>query len=174
MSTKTRILACILALIVSASGVVPAPVGWLDKIAEETWTIPEGDSLRLPPDGRIWIVVAFRTCCADEILAIRWAEGAIAKYNGMVAALGVSMEPRTQAGKVKVWAKEQKVRIPLCIPKSGALAKGLALQETPALIILGSKGDEIHRLEWFTEGEIEKLEKIVAEAVAASKPRFDE
>lgn len=107
------------------------------------------DTLRLPGDGRPWVIVIFKACCASNRSAVRWAVEARKRYGDQVGFLGVNTDYARSLSKVTPWLAAQKTNFPVIQDPSHITLKGFAVIAVPTLIILNPEGEEIYALAGF-------------------------
>jgi hypothetical protein len=107
------------------------------------------DTLRLPGDGRPWVIVIFKACCASNRSAVRWAVEARERYGDQVGFLGVNTDYARSLSKVTPWLAAQKANFPVIQDPAHILLKEFRVIAVPTLIILNPEGEEIYALAGF-------------------------
>jgi len=138
------------------------PASWLSQLAHTDWQGTNTVPLRLPPDGRLYLFIGFKTCCLANQIAVSWVVKEADQWGDSLGILGLSLEPPRQTQKVKAWLNARKFRFPYAIPSSGDLRTALGLQTAPAVILIGPNGSELYRTIYFTTSDGEKIERLIA------------
>ncbi len=127
------------------------------------------DTLRLPGDGRPWVIVIFKACCASNRSAVRWAVEARERYGDQVGFLGVNTDYARSLSKVTPWLAAQKTNFPVIQDPSHTLLKEFRVIAVPTLIILNPEGEEIYSLAGFRGVN----DKIIRDVLAAYSDEKD-
>jgi hypothetical protein len=137
------------------------PVVWLGQLSEQIWNAPENGSVILPTGDRPFVIVAFRTCCPSNKMALKWAAEMKSKWNDSLGVLAFAVENPRQAKKVLSWAKPLNLNFPVSVPESPDLRSATGVMATPAIILLDRTGKEVTRTEFLTESVLKEFEQIL-------------
>jgi len=160
--TVVQLLTAPLLLAQDAQIEAPKSIGWLHLLAKTNWQGVGSDSLRFPPDERLWLIIGFKTCCLANQIAVNWVVKQVEERDGSFQALGLSMDPSRQAGRTQSWLKSRNVNFPYTIPSSDDLRAAIGFQTAPALVLFNGAGVELYRTMFFTKSDAEKMEQLIA------------
>lgn len=137
------------------------PVVWLNQLSAQTWNAPENGSVMLPTGDRPFLVVAFRTCCPSNKMALKWAAEMKSAWRDSLGVLAFAVENPRQAKKVLAWVKPLNLNFPVSVPESPDLRAATGIMATPAIILLDRTGREVSRTEFLTEKVLKEFEQIL-------------
>ncbi|MCX6640498.1 MAG: hypothetical protein NTW14_08470 [bacterium] len=127
-----------------------------------------GDSteIKRPGDGRPWVIVVFKTCCATNIRAVRWMNDTQKIFGDSVGFLGINSDMARSLSKVRPWLSANKVTFSVFQDPSHEVINALHIIAVPSIIVLNAAGGEDFRSAGFFGGRgdviQEKLRKLLA------------
>ncbi len=129
---------------------------------------PDPDGITLPGDGRPWVIVVFKACCATNRRAIRWALDAEKTYGDSIGVLGLNSDYARAISKVKPWLQACKVDFTVLQDPSHEIINALSIMAVPTIIILNSKGEEDFRSAGFFGGSGKVMDEHLRKILSSS------
>jgi len=134
-------------------------VPWLNLLPAQNWSAPQNGLVMLPTGDRPFLIVAFRTCCPSNKMALKWAAERKNEFGDSLGVLAFAVENPRQAKKVMSWVKALNLNYPVTVPESPDLRAATGIMATPAIILLDRKGVEVLRTEFLTEKGLREFEQ---------------
>jgi len=144
-------------------------LSWLERVSGQP------DSLHFPPDGRPWVIVVFKSCCAPNVIAVRWAASLQERFGLSIGILGVAIDSPRSIAKVVPWMKARRALYPVLWDPNHELVQLLGVKATPAVLLLNRDGSEAYRTTWFSRQDSKTIETLIeAEVNRAINPSIEE
>ncbi len=99
----------------------------------------------LPPDGRPWVLIIFKTCCGSSDYAVKWMVDTQKEFGDRIGIVGLNVDPAKSLQGVPHWLRRHKVKFPVVSDPTSQTSAKFGVISPPAVIILDGKGDEVYR-----------------------------
>jgi AhpC/TSA family protein len=99
----------------------------------------------LPPDGRPWVLIIFKTCCGSSDYAAKWMVETQKEFGDQIGIVGLNVDPAKSLQGVPHWLRRHKVKFPVVGDPTSQTSAKFGVISPPAIIILDGKGSEVYR-----------------------------
>lgn len=105
-----------------------------------------------PGDGRPWVIVIFKACCATNQRALKWALEVEKIFGDSVGILGINSDNARAISKVKPWLAANRVDFTVFQDPTHEVINALSIIAAPTVIVLDAQGREDFRSAGFFGG----------------------
>ena len=145
------------------------PATYLPMIARLERVSIAPDTNRLPSDGRPWVIVVFKSCCAPNTVAIKWSVDMQSKFGASIGVLGIAVDSPRSVAKVVPWIRAQGASYTVLWDSNHDFMQSLGIKALPMALLLNSDGSEAFRTGWFNMRDAKAIESLIDSTVTPSK-----
>jgi hypothetical protein len=145
----TLILLLMTGFAVEAQDLAP----FFSKLAKSDRIWGDSSEIKLPGDGRPWVIVIFKACCATNNRAVHWMNDTQKVFGDSVGFLGINSDMARALSKVKPWLSTNKVKFSVYQDPSHEVINALHIIAVPTIIVLNRSGAEDFRSAGFFGGK---------------------
>lgn len=144
-----------------ANTIAGVPVPYLAQLKRAEQVVAAPDDFKFPPDGRPWIIVIFKPCCAPNTMAVKWSASLEKQWGDSLGILGIDIDSPKSIGKVRSWMRGHGAIYPVLWDANHELRGVIGVKASPMVILLSREGSEVFRSSWFNWFDAKKIEEMI-------------
>lgn len=134
---------------------------YLSRFKETEQIIKAPSNFVFPLDGRPWLIVIFKSCCAPNTMAVKWSASLEKRWGESLGILGIVIDSPRSISKVIPWMKGHSTSYPVIWDANNELTRLIGVRSTPMVILLNRGGSEAFRSSWFNWSDAKKIEALL-------------
>jgi hypothetical protein len=138
------------------------------KLSASNIIFADPDGVKLPGDGRPWVIVIFKSCCAMNQRAVHWVLQIEKVFGDSVGVLGINSDYARALSKVRPWLSANKVDFTVFQDPSHEVINTLSIIAVPTVFILNQKGEEDFESAGFFGGSGKEMEEHLRKLITQS------